>query len=119
MCKQPVEKSYLEGFNKAGTRMSLRQQAQFCMSHKERSAESEWVERGYPEIDWQQLDTRIAKYYTLMDDILSQRKLSFYRNAFEDSLKSGKNRTLQECLLKGEIDTTSPGYYGGRGAKVM
>lgn len=99
--------------------MSLRQQAQFCMSHKERSAESEWVERGYPEIDWQQLDTRIAKYYTLMDDILSQRKLSFYRNAFEDSLKSGKNRTLQECLLKGEIDTTSPGYYGGRGAKVM
>lgn len=100
--------------------MSLRQQAQFCKAHKERSAESEWTERGYPIIDWQQLDARIANFHTSMDDILSTRKSSFYRNAFEDTLKSGKNKTIQECLIGGdEIEGMSPGYYGGRGAKVM
>ena len=100
--------------------MSLRQQAQFCIAHKERNAESEWAERGYPEIDWQQLDIRIMKYHIFMDDILSGRKSSFYRNAFEDSLKSGKKRKLQESLMETDVtEGTSPGYYGGRGAKVM
>lgn len=120
MCKQPVDKSFLEEFSKVDTRMSLRQQTQFCKAHKERSAESEWAERGYPEIDWQQFDIRITKYYTFIDEILSRRTFSFYRNAFEDSLKSGKHRTLQETLMGGdEVEGMSPGYYGGRGAKVM
>ena len=120
MCKQPIDKSYLEEFCEVDTRMSLRQQSQFCKAHKERSAKSEWEERGYPEIDWLQLDTRITKFHTFMDDVLLRRKSSFYRNAFEDTLKSGKNKTLQESLMGGdEIEGTSPGYYGGRGAKVM
>ena len=119
MCKQPVDQSYLEGFTKAGTRMSLRQQAQFCKAHKERSTESEWVERGYPRIDWELLDARIAKSHASLDDILSRRRLSFYRNAFEDSLKGGKIRTIQESMMGGETEGMTPGYYGGRGAKVM
>lgn len=120
MCKQPVDKSYLEEFCRIDTRMSLRQQSQFCKAHKERSAKSEWEERGYPQIDWLQLDIRITKFHTFMDHVLSSRKSSFYRNAFEDTLKSGKNKTLQESLMGGdEIEGTSPGYYGGRGAKVM
>lgn len=120
MCKQPVDQSYLEEFTKVGTRMSLRQQAQFCKAHKEQSAESEWAERGYPKIDWLQLDARIGKLHTSMDDILSRRNFSFYRNVFEDSLKSGKKKRIQESLMAGEeIEGTSPGYYGGRGAKVM
>ena len=119
MCKQPVDQSYLEGFTKVGTRMSLRQQAQFCKAHKERSAESEWAERGYPKIDWEQLDARIGKSHISIDDILSRRRFSFYRNAFEDSLKGGKIKTIQESMMGGEIEGMSPGYYGGRGAKVM
>ncbi len=119
MCKQPVDQSYLEAFTKVGTRMSLRQQSQFCKAHKEGSAESEWAERGYPSIDWQQLDNRITGFHTSVDDILSRRNFSFYRNAFEDSLKGGTNKTIQESLMADEIEGTSPGYYGGRGAKVM
>lgn len=120
MCKQPVDKAYLEQYTKIGTRMSLRQQAQFCKAHKERTAKSEWAERNYPNIHWDELDSRIVEFHTAMDDILSRRKPSFYRNAFEDSLKSGKNKTVQESLMRGdEIEGTSPGYYGGRGAKVM
>lgn len=120
MCKQPVDKALLEQYTKVGTRMSLRQQAQFCKAHKERTAESEWAERRYPNIDWEELDARIAEFHNAMDDVLSRRKPSFYRNAFEDSLKSGKNKTVQESLLGGdEIEGTSPGYYGGRGAKMM
>ena len=120
MCKQPVDESFWEEFSKVDTRMSLRQQGEFCKAHKERSAESEWTERGYPEIDWQQLDTRITKHHPVMDDILSRRRFSFYRNAFEDILKRGKNKTLQETLMEGDdIESMSPGYYGGRGAKVM
>ena len=120
MCKQPIDQSYLEGFTEAGTRMSLRQQAQFCKAHKERSAESEWAERGYPKIDWEQLDARIAKFHTSIDDVLSRRRFSFYRNAFEDSLKGGKIKKIQESMMTGgEIEGMLPGYYGGRGAKVM
>lgn len=120
MCKQAVDQSFLEEHTKVGMRMSLRQQAQFCKAHKERSAESEWQERGYPNIDWHQLDNRVAKFHTAMDEMLSRRRFSFYRNAFEDSLKRGKNRTVQEALMGGdEIEGTSPGYYGGRGAKLM
>lgn len=120
MCKQPVDKAYLEQHTKVGTRMTLRQQAQFCKAHKERTAESEWAERRFPNIHWDELDARIVEFHTAMDDILSRRKPSFYGNAFEDSLKSGKNKTVQESLMRGdEIEETSPGYYGGRGAKVM
>ena len=120
MCKQPVNQSYLEQFTEVGKRMSLRQQSEFCKAHKERTAESEWAERKYPKIDWHQLDARIVKFHGLMDDILSRRKSSFYRNVFEDSLKSGKSRTIQERLTRGdEIEGMSPGYYGGRGAKLM
>ena len=120
MCKQPVDQSYLEQHTKVGTRMSLRQQVQFCKAHKEQSAESEWATRGYPRIDWRELDLRIAKFHPCIDDVLSRRKFSFYRNAFEDSLKSGKNKTIQKSLMGGdEIEGTVPGYYGGRGAKVM
>ena len=120
MCKQPVDRSYLEEFCKVDSRMSLRQQSQFCKAHKERSAKSEWEERRYPQIDWLLLDTRITNFHTLLDDVLSRRKSSFYRNAYEDTLKSEKNKTLQESLMRGdEIEGTCPGYYGGRGAKVM
>lgn len=120
MCNQPVDQSYLEQFTEVGKRMSLRQQSEFCKAHKERTAESEWAERKYPSINWHQLDARIVKLHGFMDDILSRRKSSFYRNVFEDSLKSGKSKTIQERLLGGdEIEGMSPGYYGGRGAKLM
>ena len=120
MCKQPVDQSYLEQFTEVGKRMSLRQQSQFCKAHKERTAESEWAERKYPKIDWHHMDARIVKLHGFMDDILSRRKSSFYRNVFEDSLKSGKSKTIQERLMGGdEIEGMSPGYYGGRGAKLM
>ena len=120
MCKQPVDQSYLEQFTEVGKRMSLRQQSEFCKAHKERTAESDWAVRKYPSIDWHQLDARIVKFHGFMDDILSRRKSSFYRNVFEDSLKSGKSKTIQERLIGGdEIEGMSPGYYGGRGAKLM
>ena len=120
MCKQPVDQSYLEQFTEVGKRMSLRQQSEFCKAHKERTAEYEWAARKYPSIDWHKLDARIAKFHGFMDDILSRRKSSFYRNVFEDSLKSGKSKTIQERLIGGdEIEDLSSGYYGGKGAKLM
>ena len=120
MCKQPVNRSYLEQFTEVGKRMSLRQQSEFCKAHKERTAESEWAARKYPSIDWHHLDARIVKFHGFMDDILSRRKSSFYRNVFEDSLRRGKSKTIQERLIGGdEIEGMSPGYYGGRGAKLM
>ena len=120
MCKQPVNQSYLEQFTEVGKRMSLRQQSEFCKAHKERTAESEWAARKYPSIDWHHLDARIVKFHGFMDDILSRRKSSFYRNVFEDSLRRGKSKTIQERLIEGdEIEGMSPGYYGGRGAKLM
>ena len=119
-CKAPVPPMLLKEKIKPGERLTIRKQAQFCRSHKKEAAEEEWRHNGYPMIDWPNFSGRLDQYHTTLDDILQNRRPSFYRNAFEDVVKSGKNWTWQQDVMSGNmIEELSPGYYGSRGAKLM
>lgn len=119
-CKEPVDKTFLEARIGAGKRLTIRQQAQFCSDHKISAARDEWRVLGYPTIDWTNFNDQLNQYHLALDDILQKRRTSFYRNAFEDLVKSGKNWTWQQDVMSGNrIEELSPGYYGGRGAKLM
>ena len=119
VCKTIVDRDFLESFNN-GSRLNVRQQGRFCRAHRERSAVSEWEERGYPKIDWDGFDKRLKKHHRVIDEILKGLRQSFYRNALDDMVKTGRNRTLQQRLMSGEGgEALSPGYYGIRGARAM
>ncbi|KAK3947790.1 RTC4-like domain-containing protein [Pseudoneurospora amorphoporcata] len=97
MCDEEVDKSFFEGFKAKNPRMTLHQEQQFCHSHKRDSANKEWLDKGYPDIDWTVMDKRIKKHYNTLR-----------------SIKSGQNKTL----LKSDGNLT-PGYYGMRGLRIM
>lgn len=119
-CKEPVDKDFLEERINVKERSSIRQQAHFCKTHKKRAAEEEWKKLQYPTIDWPNLSNRLSQFHAPLDDILQQRRSSFYRNAFEDVVQSRKKKTLrQDVLTASRIGELSPGYYGSRGARVM
>lgn len=119
LCKDRVERSFLEGFENA-KRLNMRQQARFCKAHRARTAEVEWEAKGYPKIDWEHFDRRLAKFHTDLENILRGKKPSYYQNAFENHLKSGQDRTLQQKYMgESAMDGLDPGYYGSKGAKLM
>ena len=119
LCKESVEKSIFEETT-GGNRMNIRQQAEFCKAHKIRSARGRWKERGYPDIDWRTFETKLKSLHPRLEKLLQGNTQSYYRNALEDTIRSGKNRTLKQALLQGEAtECLSPGYYGSRGAKIM
>lgn len=120
LCKEPVDKTFLEEASAVGQRLSIRQQTAFCRAHKRRKADAEWQKRQYPNINWQNLKDRLEKHHSKLEDILKRRNASFYRNAFEDLMKKRNDRTWKQALMNGEaIEDTSTGYYGTRGAKIM
>ncbi|MCJ1463289.1 hypothetical protein MMC07_001895 [Pseudocyphellaria aurata] len=119
ICKKAVERDFLEDFENAA-RLNVRQQLRFCKAHRARTADAEWEAKGYPKIDWQHFDQRLARFHGDLDEILRGKKPSFYRNAFEDHVKSGQNRTLHQTMMSGSsMEGLLPGYYGSRGAKLM
>ena len=122
-CKQPLEEDFLEEHTNINRRLSIRQQAQFCKAHKKRTAEDEWKRRQYPKIDWPNFQNYLNSFHNVLDDILQQKRSSFYRNAFEDVVMGRKNKTtktVREGLLdENRIEELIPGYYGSRGARMM
>ena len=117
-CKEPVERAFLEDFN-GGKKLNVRKQAQFHREHKQRSAKDRWVEQGYPEIDWQALDSRIERTYPAIEDILLKKVPSYFRDELENRVKSGKERTLRQAAMGSGMAGLSPGYYGSRGQGIM
>ena len=119
MCKQPVE-AKMYGLLSSKGRMSVRKQAEFCRKHKLKSASREWKSRGYPEIEWGGLPRRIQSFQDQMRGILKRESRSVYREAMEEGMKSGKNRTLKQSLMSGGgFQGMEVGYYGPRGAQIL
>ncbi|KAK4220292.1 RTC4-like domain-containing protein [Rhypophila decipiens] len=115
MCDQEVDEKVREKFDAKhpGSRFNLRREQQFCQFHKRNSARKTWKAKGYPDINWNKLDKRIADRHKFLQAILEGGQ-SYYGDIFKNSVKSGQNRTL----LKSETNMT-PGYYGIRGLRVM
>ncbi|OJD26361.1 hypothetical protein ACJ73_02262 [Blastomyces percursus] len=118
MCDQAVDPRFI-GDLWSAENLSYRKKAQFCRDHRVRAAEYEWVNRGYPTINWENLHKRIEKHYVELDQILTMKKSSFYRNELESSRTGKKKGNLRLTVDEDEADKFLPGYYGPWGAKKM
>ncbi|KAL2012968.1 hypothetical protein VTN00DRAFT_493 [Thermoascus crustaceus] len=119
MCKQPVEPEHLAEFM-AQPRRRVRDQHRFCESHRARSAEKEYRERGYPMVDWNKFNDRIRGHFAALEKILEpDYPSSYYRNILDTDLKSGKARNFRLMLSGDGLERISCGYYGTRGASMM
>ncbi|KAJ9157392.1 hypothetical protein NKR23_g573 [Pleurostoma richardsiae] len=102
----------LQSFSKK-PRMSIGQQTKFCRMHKKKEAEEEWHSRGYPEIRWDKLESRIADHRRFLANLI-EGGASHSADLLERNIKTGKSRTL----FKTE-ESLTPGYYGLRGLRAM
>lgn len=119
ICKEFISRLFVEEFANSAV-LSVRQQQRLCKAHRVRSAEGTWKAKGYPSVDWTSFPQRLAKYDSALTDVLSGTTSSFYRNAYEDQVKAGGNRTLQQTLMSGSnSEDLKRGYYGTKGARMM
>ncbi|KAL8932250.1 MAG: hypothetical protein Q9216_006913 [Gyalolechia sp. 2 TL-2023] len=119
ICKEYVSRHFMEEFSGSKV-LSVRQQQRFCKAHKVHSAESLWRERGYPTIDWHGFQKRLPEYDSALSGVLSGTCPSFYRNVFEDQIKTGANRRLKQAVLSDHgLEGLNMGYYGTKGARII
>ncbi|ETS87096.1 hypothetical protein PFICI_00924 [Pestalotiopsis fici W106-1] len=113
MCDDLVDPALLKQHTSNG-KMNVKKQTAFCRMHKRKDAEAVQRTKGYPIIDWDNLDTRLAKHEKHTKNILEGRQPSHYASILGERVEAGENRTLlrtEESLI--------PGYYGPRGLRVM
>lgn len=119
LCEDLVSQLFMQEFA-ASAVLSVRQQQEFHRAHRVRSAEESWRGKGYPVIDWDLFSQRLSQYDAALSSILNGTSSSFYRNAFEDQVNHGVNRTLQQALMSGsDWEGLKRGYYGTKGARIM
>ncbi|KAK2611220.1 hypothetical protein N8I77_004583 [Diaporthe amygdali] len=112
MCDEPVDKQWLSEYSK-GQRMSISRQAKFCHLHKKRSAKKLWEAKGYPEVDWGQLEARIRSHRDYLESLINGAP-SHFGEQLREKIRTGRNRTLFKT-----DDYPIPGYYGLRGMSAM
>ena len=118
VCRQRVDDALWEKLG-SSKGLSVRKQVQLCRAHRKRTAEREWVEKGYPTIAWEQMDRRIQTHFSDLERILTLKSPSFYRNALESSASGGKKDNFRLTCTSDSLDRMSAGYYGSRGSKQM
>ncbi|EKD19297.1 uncharacterized protein L3040_009263 [Drepanopeziza brunnea f. sp. 'multigermtubi'] len=112
MCNAHVSPDTIREFTKAG-RMNIRTQEKFCRAHRVKSAEDDWALQGYPEIDWDKLDSRISKHHSFIKKLINGQE-SHYRDLLGEKVESGKDRNLMKMT-----SNLTPGYYGARGLRAI
>ncbi|KAK4449247.1 RTC4-like domain-containing protein [Podospora aff. communis PSN243] len=113
MCYEVVDSALLAQFKVNRPYMTLQEEQQFCLLHKKTSAKEAWLDKGYPDISWSRLESRINEQHRFLRTILEGGK-SHFGDIFSEKVKTGQNKTL----LKSE-ESLTPGYYGGRGLRAM
>lgn len=112
-CGEVVDKALLDEFNKdKDSRLTVAMQTRFCRRHKTRSAKSIYDANKYPEIDWQTLEDRFAKFNPDLRSIING-GASHFRMLHEEAIRAGQGRVMKED------QNMNPGYYGPRGLTVM
>ncbi|KAK7191856.1 hypothetical protein DPSP01_007111 [Paraphaeosphaeria sporulosa] len=136
LCQDPVDPQEQRDFWATHPTHTVRDQMLFCKSHKRSKAQRAYTARGFPEIDWSTLPSRIRGFHNDLVAILRNEtpEESVYRQKHAARLGSGKAAALPskrrgrkdasqvvEQRLKERIDamSSSTGYYGPRGKRVM
>lgn len=136
LCQDSVDAQEQRDFWTTHPTRTVRDQMLFCKAHKRSKAQREYTARGFPEVDWALLPSRIRGFQAELVAILRNETAdeSFYRAKHAERLGSGKAAALPskrrrrkdasevvERGMKDRIDatTSSTGYYGPRGRRVM
>ncbi|KAK4129278.1 hypothetical protein N657DRAFT_639863 [Parathielavia appendiculata] len=118
LCGKQVEKAHLDEYKRNNPRGRVANMRRFCEGHRRQSARETWVQRGYPDINWQRFDERIAQHYPYVSKLLEEtgevEESSHYRRLFGEMVRTGRNKSL----LTSDVSLT-PGYYGFRGLRAM
>ena len=109
MCGKAVNPADLRAYGD----MNTRQQEKFCRSHQRKTAKEDWTLKGYPEINWKHLNSRISKHHSFIQKLVKGGR-SHYRDVLEENVNAGKDRTLLKMT-----SNLTPGYYGSRGLHVI
>lgn len=113
MCNEEVDKELLDNFKPKRRHMSLQEMQQFCLLHKETSARTTWMDRGYPDIKWTGLEERMRRQHPFLKQILEGGE-SHFGDIFSQKVKTGQNKNLRKLE-----ESLTPGYYGVRGFRAM
>ncbi|EFW17204.1 hypothetical protein D8B26_003944 [Coccidioides posadasii str. Silveira] len=117
-CRELLDPEYLAEFQ-LEKGVSVRRQMQACQQHKRWTAERDWRQRDYPTIDWEGLEDRIQAYFAELDQILTRKKPSFFRNFLESSNTGNSKKDNFRLTANSQFEMMSSGYYGPRGARLM
>jgi hypothetical protein len=131
LCKEPVQLEDHWAFWK-GKDQTVKNQEAFCFAHRVKTAQEEYAQSDFPEIDWTALPQRIRRNRMTLFQILRNDRQSQYRDRYEPLALSGKAaavpsrrrdlpENIQEELESYALDdqSTYPGYYGPHGRRVI
>ncbi|KAF1912466.1 RTC4-like domain-containing protein [Ampelomyces quisqualis] len=131
LCRTPVHEEDYWQFWK-GKSKTVKNQNVFCRDHKIKSAQDEFRNEGYRDIDWTALPRRITKLRMELFKILHNDRASIYRDRYEPIALTGKAAAVpsrrkdlphfvQQELESYALDdqSTYPGYYGPHGRRVI
>ena len=123
MCGTEVERTLLEEFEDGKSMVgNLARQNRFCAQHKRAEALDEWAERGYPDIDWEDLPTACEAHIDELRGIILSEAGSPFHEAVQLALGHGSARTIHQALNRGDEafdHSITPGYYGFRGTEIL
>jgi hypothetical protein len=119
MCGKEVARELLDQFKKQSNTISIRVQREFCIDHKTREAQSTWKERGYPSIDWNNLNNRLDLYKDGVAQILEHPEKSYFRKELEKSINKGEGRFSMNKVENFGGQFLCLGYYGLRGLEEV
>ncbi|KAL7272859.1 hypothetical protein RUND412_004324 [Rhizina undulata] len=120
LCQEPLPIGYLNEWRDMDgnlRRIKMAKWSEICCRHKKSALHKEWEEKGYPEIDWSNLKTRVIKYRCLLVGIIENNIPSPFRKVFAQQQKETGGNVAK--LLKRDAQLQYPGYYGPRGSNIL
>lgn len=117
MCEKPVDRQLLKDFQ-LSKRTQVRDQHRFCDEHQKRDAKDEWKQCGYPELDWDSLESRCKQFFGDLERIVVGKKDSHFLDMLQEAQDEGK-ASLKRYLGTGSLSMVPTGYYGARGSRLM
>ena len=122
ICRSSVDLFLKEQFEDEftpGKHMSYKWQQRFCRYHKQHEAKQLWQERGYPTVDWDDLERRMGSFHSHLEKVIAGNTPSYYRDELAERLKGRTKTTLQAVNSEDVKGGAHVGYYGPRGEKAM
>lgn len=120
VCNEPLPANFLDTWKNGEFRKShipLLEWMDICTEHKAVSLREEWMEKGYPKIDWKGMKKRIENHYKPIEAIIHGDVESPFMALFQQQEKDVRGNPI--LLLRKDHRLQYPGYYGPRGANIM